>query len=84
MALCMIMSYGPQASQINEEPPQESSIDLTLTQHPHDEDPKPWEMRLHFEIKPFCIWYYQISLNFLAQVILLQIDPASSNEPETI
>jgi hypothetical protein len=41
-------------------------------------------MRLHFEIKPFCIWYYQISLNFLAQVILLQIDPASSNEPETI
>jgi len=37
----MVMSYGPQTIQVNEELPPESSLDLTLTQHPHDEDPKP-------------------------------------------
>jgi hypothetical protein len=34
----MIMSYGLQVAQMNEEPPWESSLDLTLTEHPHDED----------------------------------------------
>jgi hypothetical protein len=31
MALHMTMSYGPQAAQVNEEPLQKSSLDLTLT-----------------------------------------------------
>ncbi len=41
MALRMTMSYWPQVAQMNEEPPRESSLDLTLMQHPHDEDPEP-------------------------------------------
>ncbi len=31
MASCMVTSYRPQATQANEEPPSESSLDLTLT-----------------------------------------------------
>jgi hypothetical protein len=31
MASHMVTSYGPQAAQANEEPPLESSLDLTLT-----------------------------------------------------
>jgi hypothetical protein len=31
MALHMATSYGPQAAQVNEEPPPESSLDLTST-----------------------------------------------------
>jgi hypothetical protein len=31
MALRMVTSYGPQATQVNEEPTLESSLDLTLT-----------------------------------------------------
>jgi hypothetical protein len=38
MASRMPTSYGPQATQMNEEPTPKSSLDLTLTQHPHDED----------------------------------------------
>jgi hypothetical protein len=34
-------SYGPQTAQMNEELFSESSLDLTLMQHPHDEDPEP-------------------------------------------
>jgi hypothetical protein len=41
MASRMATSYGPQVAQVNEEPPPESSLNLTLTQHFHDEDPKP-------------------------------------------
>jgi len=33
MALCMIMPYELQITQINEKMPQELSLDLTLTQH---------------------------------------------------
>jgi hypothetical protein len=36
----MTMSYELQATQVNEESPRESSLDLTLTQHIHDEIPK--------------------------------------------
>jgi hypothetical protein len=39
MALLMAMSYEPQASQVNEELPPKSSLNLTLTHHPCDEDP---------------------------------------------
>jgi hypothetical protein len=41
MALHMTTSYGPQATQVNEKLPWESSLDLKLTQHPRDEDLKP-------------------------------------------
>jgi hypothetical protein len=36
----MAMFYGPQAAQVNEKLPLESFLDLTLTQHPRDEDPE--------------------------------------------
>jgi hypothetical protein len=52
MALRMVTSYGPQAAQTNEKPPPESSLDLTLTQHPRDEEPEPREVRAHLEIEP--------------------------------
>jgi hypothetical protein len=38
MALSMATCYGPQVAQTNEESPPESSLDLTLTQHPRDEN----------------------------------------------
>ncbi len=80
----MVTSYGPQVAQANEEPPPESSIDLTLTQHPCDEEPKPREVRARLEVEPPRAWYYRISPNSLTLVILLQVDPASGDEPETV
>jgi hypothetical protein len=41
LALCMAMSYGLQAAQVNEEPASESSLDLTLMQHLRDENLAP-------------------------------------------
>jgi len=52
MASRMVTSYGPQAAQANEEPPPESFLDLTLTQHPRDEELEPREMRARLEVKP--------------------------------
>jgi hypothetical protein len=52
MALRMVTSYEPQAAQANEEPPPESSLDLTLTQHPRDEEPEPREVRARLEAEP--------------------------------
>jgi hypothetical protein len=49
----MATSYEPQAAQVNEELTLESSLDLTLTQHLHDEDPEPREMCAHLAIDPF-------------------------------
>ncbi len=40
MASRMVASYGPQVAQTNEEPPPETSLNLTLTQHPRDEEPE--------------------------------------------
>jgi hypothetical protein len=73
MASRMVSSYGPQAAQANEEPPPESSLDFTLTQHPRDEEPEPPRA-----------WYYCISPNSRTLVILLQVDLASGDEPETV
>ncbi len=84
MASRIVTSYRPQAAQANEEPPSKSSLDLTLTQHPHDEEPKPREVRACLEVEPPRAWYYHILLNSRTLVILLQIDPASGDEPETI
>jgi hypothetical protein len=84
MASRTVTSYGPQAAQANEEPPLESSLDLTLTQHPRDEELEPREVRARFEVEPPQAWYYRISPNSRTLVILLQVDPASSDEPKTL
>ncbi len=52
MASRIITSYGPQAAQANEELPSESSLDLTLTQHLHDEKPEPRKVCTCFEVEP--------------------------------
>ncbi len=84
MASRTVTSYGPQAAQANEEPPSESSLDLILTQHLHDEELEPREVRARLQIEPLRAWYYRISPNSRTLVILLQIDPASDDEPETV
>jgi hypothetical protein len=57
---------------------------LTLTQHPRDEEPEPQEVRARLEVEPPRAWYYHISSNSRTLVILLQIDPAFDDKPETI
>jgi hypothetical protein len=52
MASRMVTSYGPQVAQANEEPFPESSLDLTLTQHPPDEELEPREVRACLEVEP--------------------------------
>jgi len=84
MASHTIASYRPQAAQANEEPPPESSLDLTLTQHPCDEEPEPCEVRDRLEVEPPRAWYYRISPNSCTLVILLQVDPAFGDEPEIV
>jgi len=84
MALRTIASYGPQAAQANKELPPESSLDLTLTQHPRDEEPEPREVRARLEVEPPRAWYYHISSNSRTLVILLQVDPTSSDKPEIV
>jgi hypothetical protein len=84
MASRTVTSYGPQAAQTNVESPSESSLDLTLTQHPHDEELEPREVRTCLEVEPPRAWYYRISTNSRTLVILLQVDLASGDELETI
>jgi hypothetical protein len=84
MALRRATSYGPQAAQADAEPPSESFLDLTLTQHPRDEELEPREVCARLEVKPPRAWYYRISPNSRTLVILLQVDPASGDEPETV
>jgi hypothetical protein len=84
MASCIVTFYEPQAAQANEEPLPESSLDLTLTQHPCDEEPEIREVRVHLEVEPPQARYYCISPNSRTLVILLQVDPASNDEPETV
>ncbi len=57
MASHMDTSYGLQATQMNEEPPLESSLNLTLMQHPRDEDPKPQKVCICLKVKPLRTWY---------------------------
>jgi hypothetical protein len=40
MALCMVTSYKPQATQVNEGLLLKTFLDLTLMQHPRDEEPE--------------------------------------------
>jgi hypothetical protein len=74
MASRTVTFYGPQTTQANEEPPSESSLDLTLTQHPRNEELEPREVRAHLEVEPPRTWYYHISPNSRTLVILLQVD----------
>jgi hypothetical protein len=55
-----------------------------LTQHLRDEEPESQKVRARFEVNPPQAWYYRISLNSRTLVILLQVDPISNDEPETI
>jgi hypothetical protein len=80
----MVTSYGPQVAQVNEEPPPKTSLDLTLTEHPCDEKPEPREVHARLEVKPLRASYYCISPNSRTLVILLQVDPASDDEPEIV
>jgi hypothetical protein len=84
MVLRTATSYGRQATQVDVEPPSESFLDLTLTQPLYDEEPEPREVRARLEVEPPRAWYYRISSNSRTLVILLQVDPASGDEPETI
>ncbi len=52
MASRIVTSYWPQAAQVNEEPPLKSSLDLTLTQHPHDEELEPREVCARLKVEP--------------------------------
>ncbi len=52
MALHMVTSYKLQAAQVNEKLAPKSSLDLTLMQHPCDENLKPREVRGHLEVDP--------------------------------
>jgi hypothetical protein len=53
-------------------------------QHPHDEDLELQEVHPCLEIKPLRTWYYHIYLNSNTLVILLQVDPVSGDELESI
>jgi hypothetical protein len=53
-------------------------------QHLHDEDFEPREVRARLEINLLRAWYYRIFPNSRTLVILLQVDPASGDEPEII
>ncbi len=53
-------------------------------QHLRDENPKPQKVCVHLEVDPPRAWYYRISPNSHTLVILLQVDPASGDEPETV
>jgi hypothetical protein len=80
----MAMSYELQITQMNEELPLKSCLDLTLMQHPRDENLEPWEVHVCLEVEPTQTWYYCIFSNYCTLVILLQVDFASCDEPETI
>ncbi len=69
---------------MNEELPPESSLNLTLTQHLRDEEPKPQEVCARLEVEPLQAWYYRISPNSHTLMILLQVDPTFGDELETI
>jgi hypothetical protein len=63
MASRMATFYGPQIAQVNEEPAPESSLNLMLTQHLHDENPASRKVRAHLEVDPPQTWYHRISPN---------------------
>jgi hypothetical protein len=71
MASHMVTSYRPQITQTNEKSPPKSSLNLTLTRHPHYEEPEPREVHARLEGEPLRPWYYHMSPNSCTLVILL-------------
>jgi hypothetical protein len=69
---------------MNEEPLPDSSLNFSLTQHLHDEDPELREVCFRLEVKPYQTCYYCISPNSLTLMNLLQINFVSIDELETI
>ncbi len=57
---------------------------MTLTQHFRDEELEPREVCARLEVEPPRAWYYHILPNSRTLVILLQVDPASGDKPETV
>jgi hypothetical protein len=53
-------------------------------QHPCDENPEPQKVHAHLEVDPPQALYHCISPNSRTLVILLHVDPTSSDEPKTI
>ncbi len=52
MVSCMATFYTPQVAHANEKLALESSLDLTLGQHFHDEEPESRKVHAHFEVDP--------------------------------
>ncbi len=75
MALHMATSYGPQDAQVNEKPALKSYLDLTLTQHPYDENSESQQVHTRFEVNPSRTWYYHISSNFRTLMIFVANQP---------
>ncbi len=69
---------------MSEELALKSSLHLTLTQHPRDENLEPQEVHIRLEVNPPQAWYYCISPNCRTLMILLQVDPSFGDEPETV
>jgi hypothetical protein len=69
---------------VNEELLSKSFLNLTLTQHPRDEDLELQKVCACLEIEPLRTRYYRISPNSRTLVILLQVDPTFSDELETV
>ncbi len=69
---------------MNEELALESFLDLTLTQHPRDKNSNREKCAPILKSIPLKLGIITFSLNSRTLVILLQVDPASSDELETI
>jgi hypothetical protein len=80
----MVTSYKPQATQVNEGLLLKTFLDLTLMQHPRDEEPELWEVRVCLEVEPPRAKYYCSSPDSRTLVILLQVNPAFGDEAETV
>jgi hypothetical protein len=52
MVSCMATFYTPQVAHANEKLALELSLDLTLGQHFHDEEPESRKVHAHFEVDP--------------------------------
>jgi len=80
----MVTSYGRQVAQANEKSPLESFLDLTLIQHPRDEEFELQEVCARLKVEPFRTWYYHISPTFCTLMILLQVNTVFGDEFEIV
>jgi hypothetical protein len=84
MASRMATSYRPQATQMNEKPTPKYIFRFHIDATSSWWRPTPQEVHACFEVNPLRTWYYYISPNSRTLVILLQVDHASGDEPETV